>query len=105
MKMKFYIPPDKREQDSDIFPYDNKNDNNKRLRTEQQGRLLYTEPLFHHSFFVCYHCHHKFECYRTRKLLKYLIPVYLVMLKRCVEDSFRIANKNSRCPLCSRLEQ
>ena len=48
--MKFYIPPDKREQDSDIFPYDNKNDNNKRLRTEQQGRLLYTEPLFHQSF-------------------------------------------------------
>ena len=35
MKMKFYIPPDKREQDSDIFSYDNKNDNNKRLRTEQ----------------------------------------------------------------------
>lgn len=33
--MKFYIPPEKREQDSDIFFYDNKNDNNKRLRTEQ----------------------------------------------------------------------
>ena len=35
MKMKFYIPPEKRERDSDIFSYDNKNDDNKRLRTEQ----------------------------------------------------------------------